>query len=90
MARTMPSGFVVDEAILMIEKSCEPRKRGDAMQAALEGAGEIGYDRLDIDIAVRGIIAVSDERHRRTVVTASSHARRCCDSTVSVVVSLDI
>ena len=53
MALTIAVGFVVDDAIVMIENIVRHVEEGRTpMQAALEGAGEIGFTILSISISL--------------------------------------
>jgi HAE1 family hydrophobic/amphiphilic exporter-1 len=53
MALTIAVGFVVDDAIVMIENIVRHIEAGKTpMQAALEGAGEIGFTILSISISL--------------------------------------
>ncbi len=53
MALTIAVGFVVDDAIVMIENIVRHIEDGKTpMQAALEGAGEIGFTILSISISL--------------------------------------
>jgi multidrug efflux pump subunit AcrB len=53
MALTIAVGFVVDDAIVMIENIVRHIEQGKPpMQAALEGAGEIGFTILSISISL--------------------------------------
>ncbi len=53
MALTISVGFVVDDAIVMIENMTRLRERGmPAMQAALEGARQIGFTVLSITVSL--------------------------------------
>jgi hydrophobe/amphiphile efflux-1 (HAE1) family protein len=53
MALTIAVGFVVDDAIVMIENAVRHIEGGAApMQAALDGAGEIGFTILSISISL--------------------------------------
>jgi HAE1 family hydrophobic/amphiphilic exporter-1 len=53
MALTIAVGFVVDDAIVMIENIVRHVEAGKtSMQAALEGAGEIGFTILSISISL--------------------------------------
>jgi multidrug efflux pump subunit AcrB len=53
MALTIAVGFVVDDAIVMIENIVRHIEEGTTpMQAALEGAGEIGFTILSISISL--------------------------------------
>ena len=51
MALTISTGFVVDDAIVMIENIVRHIEEGKTpMQAALQGAGEIGFTIMSISI----------------------------------------
>ncbi len=53
MALTISVGFVVDDAIVMIENMARLRERGMApMQAALEGARQIGFTVVSITVSL--------------------------------------
>ena len=53
MALTIATGFVVDDAIVVIENITRHMERGmRPMQAALKGAGEIGFTVLTISISL--------------------------------------
>jgi hydrophobe/amphiphile efflux-1 (HAE1) family protein len=53
MALTISVGFVVDDAIVMIENMARLRERGTpAMQAALQGAREIGFTIVSITLSL--------------------------------------
>ena len=53
MALTIAVGFVVDDAIVMIENIVRHIEEGKTpMQAALEGAGEIGFTIMSISISL--------------------------------------
>ncbi len=53
MALTISVGFVVDDAIVMIENMTRLRERGmPPMQAALEGARQIGFTVLSITVSL--------------------------------------
>jgi hydrophobe/amphiphile efflux-1 (HAE1) family protein len=53
MALTIAVGFVVDDAIVMIENIVRHIEKGASpMQAALDGAGEIGFTILSISISL--------------------------------------
>ena len=52
MALTLAVGFVVDDAIVMLENIVRHMEMGKTpMEAALDGAAEIGYDHLDDAVA---------------------------------------
>lgn len=53
MALTVSTGFVVDDAIVMIENIARHRELGkSAFQAAMDGAGEIGFTVISISISL--------------------------------------
>src|SRR6202022_2367155 len=53
MALTIAVGFVVDDAIVMIENIVRHIEEGKSpMEAALQGAGEIGFTILSISISL--------------------------------------
>ena len=53
MALTVSVGFVVDDAIVMIENMARLRERGmGAMEAALEGARQIGFTVVSITVSL--------------------------------------
>ena len=53
MALTIATGFVVDDAIVVIENITRHLKHGmTPMQAALQGAKEIGFTVLSISISL--------------------------------------
>ncbi len=53
MALTISTGFVVDDAIVVIENITRYREKGmNAMQASLKGASEIGFTVLSISISL--------------------------------------
>ena len=53
MALTIATGFVVDDAIVMIENVSRLRERGmGAVEAALEGAREIGFTIVSITVSL--------------------------------------
>ncbi|GAC1336725.1 MAG: hypothetical protein NVSMB18_00430 [Acetobacteraceae bacterium] len=56
MALTIAVGFVVDDAIVMVENIVRHIEAGKTpMQAALEGAGEIGFTILSISISLGAV-----------------------------------
>jgi HAE1 family hydrophobic/amphiphilic exporter-1 len=92
MALTIAVGFVVDDAIVMIENIVRHIETGKTpMQAALEGAGEIGFTILSISISLvavfiplflmSGIVGLLFREFAVTVVVAI---------VVSVIVSLTL
>jgi HAE1 family hydrophobic/amphiphilic exporter-1 len=92
MALTIAVGFVVDDAIVMIENIVRHIEEGKTpMQAALEGAGEIGFTILSISISLiavfiplflmSGIVGLLFREFAVTVAVAIA---------VSVVVSLTL
>jgi len=53
MALTISTGFVVDDAIVVIENITRYREKGmNAMQASLKGASEIGFTVLSISVSL--------------------------------------
>ena len=92
MALTIAVGFVVDDAIVMIENIVRHIEEGKTpMQAALEGAGEIGFTIMSISISLiavfiplflmSGIVGLLFREFAVTVATAI---------VVSVIVSLTL
>ena len=50
MALTLSVGFVVDDAIVMLENIVRHMEQGEgAMEAAINGSGEIGFTILSVD-----------------------------------------
>jgi multidrug efflux pump len=57
MALTISTGFVVDDAIVMIENISRYLERGDSpMQAALKGAEQIGFTILSLTISLIAVL----------------------------------
>ena len=57
MALTISTGFVVDDAIVMIENISRYLEEGDApMEAALKGAGQIGFTILSLTISLIAVL----------------------------------
>ncbi|WP_024539811.1 efflux RND transporter permease subunit [Comamonas badia] len=57
MALTIATGFVVDDAIVMIENISRHREMGKSpMQAALEGAGEIGFTIISLTVSLIAVL----------------------------------
>jgi multidrug efflux pump len=57
MALTIATGFVVDDAIVMIENIARHIENGDPpMQAALKGAGEIGFTIISLTISLIAVL----------------------------------
>ncbi len=57
MALTISVGFVVDDAIVMIENMARLREKGmPPMQAALEGAREIGFTIISITVSLIAVL----------------------------------
>ena len=78
MALTIAVGFVVDDAIVMLENIYRHIEEGmRPMEAALKGAGEIGFTIVSISLlADRGVHpAAADGRHRRAAVPRIRHDR---------------
>ena len=83
MALTLAVGFVVDDAIVMLENIVRHIEMGKTpMQAALEGAEEVGFHRsLDVPVALGGVHSadVHGRHHRTSVprVRRDDQRRRC-------------
>ncbi|GGH14509.1 acriflavine resistance protein B [Silvibacterium dinghuense] len=57
MALTISTGFVVDDAIVMIENISRYLEEGDSpMQAALKGAGQIGFTILSLTVSLIAVL----------------------------------
>ena len=57
MALTIATGFVVDDAIVMIENIARHREMGKPpMQAALDGAGQIGFTIVSLTISLVAVL----------------------------------
>ncbi|QXL85006.1 efflux RND transporter permease subunit [Comamonas sp. NLF-1-9] len=57
MALTIATGFVVDDAIVMIENIARHREMGKPpLQAALEGAGEIGFTIISLTVSLIAVL----------------------------------
>jgi multidrug efflux pump len=57
MAMTIAAGFVVDDAIVMIENITRYLEAGDTpMQAALKGAGEIGFTIVSLTVSLIAVL----------------------------------
>ncbi len=57
MALTISTGFVVDDAIVMIENISRYLEEGDPpMQAALKGAGQIGFTILSLTVSLIAVL----------------------------------
>jgi multidrug efflux pump len=57
MSLTIASGFVVDDAIVMIENIARYIERGDSpLQAALTGAGEIGFTIISLTVSLIAVL----------------------------------
>ena len=57
MSLTIASGFVVDDAIVMIENIARYIERGDPpLQAALAGAGEIGFTIISLTVSLIAVL----------------------------------
>ena len=76
MALTIATGFVVDDAIVVIENITRHIEDGmKPMQAALKGAEEIGFTVLSMSISLIAVFIPDsdDERHRRPSVPGIRH-----------------
>lgn len=57
MALTIATGFVVDDAIVMLENIARHREAGEsALQAALKGAKEIGFTLISLTISLIAVL----------------------------------
>jgi multidrug efflux pump len=57
MALTIATGFVVDDAIVMIENIARYIERGDApLEAALKGAGQIGFTIISLTVSLIAVL----------------------------------
>jgi len=57
MAMTIAAGFVVDDAIVMIENITRYLEAGDSpMQAAMKGAGEIGFTIVSLTVSLIAVL----------------------------------
>lgn len=57
MALTIATGFVVDDAIVMIENIARYLERGDTpMQAALKGAAQIGFTLVSLTVSLIAVL----------------------------------
>lgn len=57
MALVIATGFVVDDAIVMMENIARHREQGaSAMQAALEGAREIGFTLISLTVSLIAVL----------------------------------
>ena len=57
MALTIATGFVVDDAIVMLENVARHREQGESpMNAALKGAGEIGFTLVSLTISLIAVL----------------------------------
>ena len=57
MALTISTGFVVDDAIVMIENIARHREMGkDRLRAALDGAGEIGFTIISLTVSLIAVL----------------------------------
>ncbi|WP_353172021.1 multidrug efflux RND transporter permease subunit [Paracandidimonas soli] len=57
MALTIAAGFVVDDAIVMLENIARYRERGaTALQAAIQGAGQIGFTLVSLTFSLVAVL----------------------------------
>src|SRR3569832_1713641 len=57
MALTISTGFVVDDAIVMIENIARHLEEGEKpLQAALKGAGQIGFTIVSLTISLLAVL----------------------------------
>ena len=76
MALTISTGFVVDDAIVVIENITRYLEQGmKPMQAALKGAAEIGFTVVSMSISLIAVFIPhsADGRHRRPAVPRIRH-----------------
>ena len=76
MALTISTGFVVDDAIVMIENIVRYIEMGDTpMEAALKGARQIGFTVISLSVSLIAVFIPLDlhDRHRRAVVPRICH-----------------
>src|SRR5439155_5863525 len=60
MALTISTGFVVDDAIVMIENIDRFLEAGDSpMDAALKGAGQIGFTIVSLTVSLFAVLTTS-------------------------------
>jgi multidrug efflux pump len=77
MALTISTGFVVDDAIVMIENISRYIEEGmDPLKAALKGSEQIGFTILSLTVSLIAVlIAPLHGRRRRAAFPASSRSR---------------
>ena len=57
MALTIATGFVVDDAIVMLENIARHREAGESLlQAALKGSKEIGFTLISLTISLIAVL----------------------------------
>ena len=82
MALTISTGFVVDDAIVMIENISRYIEDGESpMQAALKGAEQIGFTILSLTVSLLPPLRCSCERRRRETVPGV-----CGDEAVTIAI----
>ena len=72
MALTISTGFVVDDAIVMIENIDRYLEEGDSpLEAALKGAGQIGFTIVSLTVSLIAVLIplAVHGRHRRPPVS---------------------
>ena len=87
MALTLSVGFVVDDAIVMLENIVRHMEMGKKpMQAALDGSREIGFTILSMTLVAGGGLhsAAVSRRHRRTALPRVLRHHRGVDPGVGV------
>ena len=76
MALTISTGFVVDDAIVMIENIVRYLEEGETpMQAALKGAEQIGFTIVSLTISLIAVLIplLVHGRHCRAIVSRVRH-----------------
>ena len=87
MALTIGTGFVVDDAIVMIENIVRHMEKGDSpMQAALKGAREIGFTVISLTLS---LIAVFIPLLFMTGLVGRMFREFALTLTIAVVISAD-
>jgi multidrug efflux pump len=73
MALTIATGFVVDDAIVMIENIARYARRAPPMEAALKGAKQIGFTIISLTVSLIAVLIplLFMQRRRRPAVPSS-------------------
>jgi multidrug efflux pump len=56
MALTISTGFVVDDAIVMIENIAATSRRRSPLEAALKGSGQIGFTIVSLTVSLIAVL----------------------------------